>query len=142
MSISARRFIRCWKPRRVTHRSHRRTSTLRAKLDKSLGPALTAHHYVGYLVADKKKRIVASGRPELIGQQDIPEYTGFLSRALDGTTNVSAPFSSVVAMKDETGRTRTGVPTMFVAAPIRDDSFQVVGVLGLRIDPKRSSAAS
>ena len=32
---------------------------------------------------------------------------------------------------------RTGVPTMFVAAPIRDDSFQVVGVLGLRIDPEK-----
>ena len=40
-------------------------------------------------------------------------------------------------MKDETGRTRTGVPTMFVAAPIRDESFQVVGVLALRIDPEQ-----
>ena len=40
-------------------------------------------------------------------------------------------------MKDETGRLRTGVPTMFVAAPIRDDSFQVVGVLALRIDPEQ-----
>ena len=40
-------------------------------------------------------------------------------------------------MKDDSGRTRTGVPTMFVAAPIRDDSFQVVGVLALRIDPEK-----
>ena len=39
-------------------------------------------------------------------------------------------------MKDDKGRTRTGVPTMFVAAPIRDDSFQVVGVLALRIRPE------
>ena len=42
-------------------------ATLRAKLDKSLGPALTAHRYAGYLVADKKKRIVAAGRPEMVG---------------------------------------------------------------------------
>lgn len=112
-------------------------STLRAKLEKSLGPALTAHQYVGYFVADKKKRIVASGRTEIIGQVDIPEYTGLLSRALDGITNVSAPFASVVAMKDDTGRSRTGVPTMIVSAPIRDDSFQVVGVLALRIDPDK-----
>jgi hypothetical protein len=111
--------------------------TLRAKLDKSLGPALTAHQYSGYIVVDKKKRIVAAGRPELIGQQDIPEYSGFISRALDGNTAVSAPFASVVALKDDNGRTRTGVPTMFVGAPIRDDSFQVVGVLGLRIDPDK-----
>ena len=111
-------------------------AALRAKLEKSLGPALTAHKYVGYFVADKKKRIVASGRPELIGQQDIPEYDSFQTRALDGVTNVSAPFPSVVAMKDDRGRVRTGVPTMFVAAPIRDDSFQVVGVLALRINPE------
>ena len=112
-------------------------ATLRAKLDKSLGPAITAHRYAGYIVVDKKKRIVAAGRPELIDQVDVPEYTEFLVRALDGVTNVSAPFPSVVAMKDEKGRSKTGVPTMFVAAPIRDDSFQVVGALGLRIDPEK-----
>jgi eukaryotic-like serine/threonine-protein kinase len=110
---------------------------LRAKLDKSLGPALTAHQYSGYFVADKKKRIVTSGRPEIIGMVDVPEYTDFLQRALDGNTNVSAPFPSIVAIKDQTGRSRTGLPTMIVAAPIRDESFQVVGVLGLRIDPEQ-----
>jgi serine/threonine protein kinase len=112
-------------------------TALRAKLEKSIGPAITAHGYIGYIIADKKKRIVASARVDNLGLLDVPEYSAFLSRALDGATNVSAPFSSVVAMKDEHGRTRTGVPTMFVAAPIRDDSFQVVGVLGLRIDPEK-----
>ncbi|HJQ80364.1 MAG TPA: serine/threonine protein kinase [Lacipirellulaceae bacterium] len=111
------------------------TETLRAKLDKSIGPAITAHRYAGYWVADKNKRIVASGRRELIGQQNLPEYDSFLTAALDGSTNVSAPFSSMVLMQDDTGRLRTGKPTMFVAAPIRDDSFQVVGVLALRLDP-------
>ena len=43
----------------------------------------------------------------------------------------------MVMMKDDKGRLRTGNPTMFVAAPIRDDSFQVVGALGLRIDPEK-----
>jgi hypothetical protein len=55
-------------------------ATLRAKLEKSLGPAITAHNYSGYLVSDKKKRIVAAGRPELIGQENLPEYDLFLSR--------------------------------------------------------------
>ena len=89
--------------RRTGTRQPTRSATLRAKLDKSLGPAITAHRYAGYIVADKKKRIVASGRPELIGQQDVPEYSAFLARALDGATNVSAPFPSVVAMKDDSG---------------------------------------
>jgi hypothetical protein len=114
-----------------------KTTALRAKLEKSLGPALTAHRYNGYMVVDKKKRIVAAGRTELIGLQDVPEYNAFLSRALDGTTNVSPPFASVAALKDENGRIRSGQPTMIVAAPIRDDSFQVVGVLAFRIDPDK-----
>jgi tRNA A-37 threonylcarbamoyl transferase component Bud32 len=111
------------------------TAALRVKLDKSLAPAMSAYQYSGYIVTDKKKRIVASSRSELVGQLDVPEYSELLSRALDGNATVSAPFPSVVAIKDDSGRSRTGIPTMLVAAPIRDDSFQVVGVLGLRIDP-------
>lgn len=113
-----------------------KAAELRAKLGKSLGPALSAHKYVGYIVADKNKTIVASARSEQIDQQDVAEYSPFLSRALEGVTNVSAPFPSVAPLKDETGRMRTGIPTMFVAAPIRDESFQVVGVLALRIRPE------
>jgi serine/threonine protein kinase len=109
---------------------------LRTKLEKTVGPALSAHSYAGYFVANKKKRIVAAAHPELIGQENIPEYDAVLTRALSGQTNVSAPFNSVAAVKDETGRLRTGVPTMFVCAPIRDESFQVVGALALRIKPE------
>jgi serine/threonine protein kinase len=110
---------------------------LRAKLDKSLAPAIAAHNYAGYIITDKRKRIVAAGRPELIGKENLPEYESFLSRALHGVSSVSAPFSSMVLMADETGRMRTGKPTMFVAAPVRDESFQVVGALALRIDPEK-----
>jgi serine/threonine protein kinase len=113
------------------------TEALHARLAKSLGPAISAHRYAGYIVTDKQKRIVASARAEQIGQQDPPEYNSFLAKALDGKTNVAPPFASTVALKDARGRSRTGVPTMFVAAPIRDDSFQVVGVLALRIDPEQ-----
>ncbi|HEX6962317.1 MAG TPA: cache domain-containing protein, partial [Lacipirellula sp.] len=108
---------------------------LRAKLANSVAPAMVAHRYVGYIVVDKTKRIIASGRSDNLGLADPPQYRGFLNRALDGFSNVCPPFPSIVAMKDESGTSRTGVPTMFVAAPIRDNSFQVVGALALRIDP-------
>jgi hypothetical protein len=124
-------------PTKDTAEASDQAAAQRAKLDKSLAPAITAHRYAGYLVADKNQRIVAAGRPELIGQANLPEYESFLSRALDGTPSVSAPFTSMVLMKDKTGRMRTGNPTMFVAAPIRDESFQVVGALALRIDPEK-----
>jgi hypothetical protein len=111
-------------------------AVLRAKLEKSLGPTLTAHDYAGFLVADRKKRIIASANAELVGQQNIAEYDAFLSRALDGVTCLSPPFRSVAAVRDDSGRLQTGMPTMFVCAPVRDESFQVVGALALRIRPE------
>ncbi len=109
---------------------------LRMKLDKALGPGLTAHDYVGYFVCDKKKKIVAASNTELIGEKDVAEYDSFLTRCLEGKVGLSPPFASVAAMKDSKGRLRTGIPTMFVCAPVRDESFQVVGVLALRIRPE------
>jgi serine/threonine protein kinase len=106
------------------------------QLRKRLAPFMSSHGYVRYLVADKARRILSANSEELIGRTGIPEYEGFLSRALDGEATVSAPFASVVALKDDSGRIRTGVPTMFVCAPVRDANFQIVAVLGLRILPE------
>lgn len=109
---------------------------IQKQLQKRLSPSLSAHDYVGYIVVDKGRRIVAASHEELIGKKEIPEYESFIARGLQGTTTVSAPFASVVSMKDEHGKLRTGVPTMFVCAPVRDPSFEVVAVLALRIRPE------
>ncbi len=109
---------------------------LQSQLDKTLAPSLTAHDYIRYFVADKSKRIIAATTTELVGKQDVAEYESSLTRALAGTPCISTPFPSGVALKDENGRLRTGVPTMYVCAPIRDESFQVVAVLALRIRPE------
>ncbi len=55
-------------------------AALRAKLNKSLGPAISAHRYSGYIVFDKSKRVVATDRTELLGTKDLPEYESFLPR--------------------------------------------------------------
>jgi serine/threonine protein kinase len=111
-------------------------AALHARLAQELASGMSAHQFVSYFVADKNQQIVASSNIEL-RDQTIPRYEEFLSRALDGQTTVSAPFPSVVLMKDDFGQVRTGVPTMFVCAPIRDANFQVVAVLALRIRPER-----
>lgn len=113
-----------------------RTADAHRQLRISLGPALNAYGYLGYIVVDKQRQILSAASEELIGQTQIPEYEGFLNRALDGEASICPPFPSVVAMKDESGRSRTGVPTMFVSAPIRDENFQVVAALALRIPPE------
>jgi eukaryotic-like serine/threonine-protein kinase len=109
---------------------------LHARLAQELSPGMTAHNFSRYILADKQQRIVSATSPELIGQ-NIPEYERFLTRALEGNVVVSPPFPSVVLMKDEKGRLRTGVPTMFVVAPVRDANFQVIAALGMRIRPER-----
>lgn len=112
------------------------TAALNAKLAQELGPGMTSHQFASYFLADKQRRIIAAYNTDLIGQT-IPGYESFLTRTLDGHTTVSPPFSSVVQIKDEFGRMKTDVPTMFVSAPIRDANFQVVAVLALRIRPER-----
>lgn len=111
-------------------------AALHVRLEKELSPGMSAHNFVRYILVDKQQRIVSASSPELNGQI-IPEYESFLNRALEGEVVVSPPFASVVAMKDEKGRMRTGVPTMFVVAPVRDANLQVVAALALRIRPER-----
>ena len=106
------------------------------QLAKELSPAMSSHDYTGFFVTDKSNTIVAASNPALIGQGDIPEYESFLSSALDGKANVCPPFSSVASLQADPGKYRVGQPTMYVAAPIRDESFQVIGVLALRIRPE------
>lgn len=112
-------------------------ATLNARLAQELGPGMTSHDFVSYFVANKQQKMLASTHVELVGQSIPQEYESFVSRVLGGQTTVSPPFPSVVSMKDEFGRLKTGVPTMFACAPIRDANFQVVAVLALRIRPER-----
>jgi hypothetical protein len=106
------------------------------QIRRSLSSMMSSHDYVGYIVSNKSKKIIAASHEDLIGKQDLPEYDGFLTAALQGEPAVCPPFSSKVALKDEAGGVRTGVPTMFVCAPIRDENFEVVAALGLRIRPE------
>ena len=106
------------------------------RLAQELAPGMSSHQFVGYFLTDRNQKIIAASHIEL-RDQTIPRYEPFLARALEGQTTVSTPFPGVVLMKDEFGQTRTGVPTMFVCAPIRDSNFQVVAVLAFRIRPER-----
>ncbi|QDT75856.1 serine/threonine protein kinase [Lacipirellula limnantheis] len=117
-----------------------KTATLakaRQALADALGPAMTSHNYFGYVLVDRERRVVAGSEPELVGIEPPASLTRFVDQALDGTAVVSKPYASVSAIRDASGVRRTGVPTMIVCAPVRDENFQVVASLGLRIRPER-----
>jgi eukaryotic-like serine/threonine-protein kinase len=107
------------------------------ELASSLGPALTSHGYIGYAVVNREKTVVASSEREVIGIETPTYNQAGINTSLDGKMNVSAPFPSVAALKNADGVAQTGVPTMFVTAPVRDEHLQVVAVLALRIQPDR-----
>ncbi|MFN0020680.1 MAG: serine/threonine protein kinase [Pirellulaceae bacterium] len=109
---------------------------LAATLANELGPGMSSHHFAGYVVVDKKQKVIASSSPELVGST-IPQYEAFLSQTLEGATTTSPPFRSVALVKDDLGRMQTSAPTMLTCAPVRDGNFQVVGALALRLRPER-----
>lgn len=104
---------------------------------KELASVMAYHDYVGFLVADETKTIVAASSPSIVGQQGITEYDDFLTRTLDGETVVCPPFRNVTAVVSADGQFLVGQPTMYVSAPLRNESFQVVGALALQIQPER-----
>jgi hypothetical protein len=110
---------------------------LRRDLARLVAPSMSSHDYHGFLLADRKGEIIAATEEQLIGTSDLPEFRDWMASAIDGKPTVSCPFPSVAPISTETGRTNTGTPTMFCAAPVRDEDFEVIGVLAMRIRPER-----
>ncbi len=100
-------------------KANTQSSVLLNQLSKDLSPGMVSHGFDNFFVADRQMKILAASSSETLGLT-VAEYESFLTRALDGVTTVSTPFPSVSLLKDEFGRLRSGVPTMFVCAPIRD----------------------
>jgi serine/threonine protein kinase len=113
-----------------------KTSELQKDLRKLLTQVMSAHGYHGYIVVDKSMVILGAYTDELIGSPAPKQFEPFITQALKGESTVCPPYSSLVMLKDEFGQLRSGVPTMFVCAPIRDANFQVIGAIGLRIRPE------
>lgn len=106
-------------------------------IQREMSPFLDAHGHEGFLIADRSHRIIAASDEESVGLQNVQQYSNFLARVYDGATVVSTPVASVSIIKDDQGNMRTGTPTMFAAAPVRDENFQVIGALALRIQPEK-----
>lgn len=109
---------------------------LHGRFIKELEPGLWAQGFVGFDLIDKQQRIISAYTSDLIGQV-VPQLETAVARTLEGNPTVSAPFPSTAMLKDRTGVLRSGTPTMFVCAPVRDENLQVVAVLALRIQPEK-----
>ena len=106
----------------------------RAQLEAGLKNWLDDPEYAGYIVLDKTGRVLASDEDSLIGLLPATGYLDLTKTVLTSGPLVTPPFLSTAILTDEWGNQAAGVPTMFAAAPVKEDG-QNVAVLGFRIRP-------
>jgi serine/threonine protein kinase len=98
-------------------------------------PRLKEHGYHGFFLVNPESVIVAAEEDQPQGKKLTEYRKEFFGGVLGGKAGVSRPYKSLTWLRDDTGELRMGVPTMFVAAPVRDEGGKVIAALGLRIRP-------
>ena len=106
-----------------------------AGLREYLKPALKVQRYEGFLLANREHRVLAAFDDQYVGKRAVSVHDEFLEQAFAGQPTVSRPFASPRLLADEQGALKTGLPMMYVAAPIRGQTDEIIAVLGLRMRP-------
>jgi hypothetical protein len=114
------------------------TNPAQARLRGSLQPILDKRGYIGIFVIAQGSISLASMRDSNVGSTNLLVDQGdFLPKVFAGQTLLSRPMYSDVLLPDATGKLVEGQPTMFVAAPVRDEHGAVIAALTFRIVPYR-----
>jgi serine/threonine protein kinase len=96
----------------------------------------TLSSYVGYLVVAPTGVVIAADQDAPIGKGLNGYRKEIFDQAIAGKVDVSKPFRSPLLLLDEKGELRANLPSMYVSAPIYDESGQAIAALGLRIRPE------
>ena len=105
------------------------------QIARQLRPELSSHDYESFVIGTKSQ-LIAATRPDAVGLEIPFEFKDIFARVFDGSATVMPPFASILPYTDSEGKRRTGVPVMFVLAPVLDSHLQVVATLGLQIRPE------
>ncbi|MEW4527764.1 serine/threonine protein kinase [Maioricimonas sp. JC845] len=113
------------------------TSADLADFRERMAPIIEARAYQGFAVLTRSGRVAASELNEPVGMTLPAEQADELWAHVEeyGAT-ITRPRKSIVALSDESGVPRAGVPTMFALAGVPDASGETVALLGLRIRPQ------
>jgi hypothetical protein len=104
-------------------------------LRNRLAERLRQGGYAGFVIVTPRGLAIAADHDAPVGMSFIEHRKELIARAATGHPEVSRPFHSRLLLPDENGQPRAGLPTMFVAAPLRNPAGEPVAVLGLRIRP-------
>jgi signal transduction histidine kinase len=112
------------------------TSPVQAELRRWLLPVLTAKGYLGFFVIGRDNINLGSLRDSNLGVENLlVGQNGFLEKIWSGQAAMSLPLKSDVLLEDAAGNFSENIATMFVGAPIKNTSGDVIAALAFRIDP-------
>ena len=96
-----------------------------------------ATYYRGYFVVGPNNINLASSRDQNIGEKNLlVRQAGFLEGIWAGRPAMSLPIRSDVPLTDSHGQLASGLPSMFVAAPIMNNAGEVIAIFMFRLDPE------
>ncbi len=104
---------------------------IRAKMK----PQMALGGYSGFFLISPDALVLAADLDAPVGKTLAGYQKDFLEQVAGGTAAVSRPFRSKLLLVDEHGDVKANLPTMFTAAPLRDEHGHVAAVLALRIRP-------
>ncbi len=91
--------------------------------------------YSGFFLISPDAVVLAADLDAPVGKTLAGYQKDFLQQVAGGAAAVSRPFRSKLLLVDEHGDVKANLPTMFTAAPLRDEKGQVAAVLAFRIRP-------
>ena len=106
-------------------------------------PVREAMRYDGYFVVGPHGLNLASSRDQNVGVENVLGVDhAFLRKVRAGGSAVSPPVESEVPLSDGDGQLRTGLHSMFVGAPIVDESGNVIAAFLFRLRPDEGFSGS
>ena len=121
-----------------TNRRSLMTAAPQALLRRRLDGTLSTQGYIGYLILSREGRVLGSDSDALIGKLWERGNSAPFQGAAQGRATVLAPYASSISLPDQSGRLRSGVPTMVALAPLCQSNGSVFAVVGLRVSPELS----
>ena len=114
-------------------------SPAQTELREWLRTVIKGKGYLGYFIIDKDNISLASSRNDNIGSINIlNQQPQFLQRIWLDSAAMSLPMHSDVVLE---GKSLEFSHSMFVGAPIRNKSGQVIAVITFRLDPAKDFSA-
>ncbi|MBF0280435.1 MAG: transporter substrate-binding domain-containing protein [SAR324 cluster bacterium] len=96
-----------------------------------------SHGNIGFFIISPDNINIGSMRDSNLGKTNLiaKQRPEFLQKAFQGDVVFVPPVQSDVPLEPESEESISNEPTMFFAAPIKDQSGKVIAVLTLRLDP-------